>query len=71
MPKDFPNPTRHKKKRGSLTLSLVPRCEALAFAHPVKNEQRTETHADDYIMIPYDNHCGISICHIWRRIGSL
>ena len=28
------------KKRGSLTMSLVPPLEALAFAHPVKNEQR-------------------------------
>lgn len=35
-------------KRGSLTLSPVPRLEALAFAHPVKNEQR-RTHADEFI----------------------
>ena len=37
------------KKRESPTMSLVPHSEALAFAHPVKNEQRTETHAIDNI----------------------
>ena len=41
----------YTKKRGSLIRSLVPRCEALAFALSVKNEQRTETHADDNIII--------------------
>ena len=35
-------------KRGSLPLSPVPRLEALAFAHPVKNEQH-RTHADEFI----------------------
>ena len=48
MPKDFPNPTRHKKKRGSLTLSLA---HILRFSHYLvqSNEQQTETHADEFI----------------------
>ena len=37
------------EKRGESYRSLVPPPEALALAHPVKNEQRTETHADEII----------------------
>ncbi|MCI5505390.1 MAG: hypothetical protein MR421_02885 [Prevotella sp.] len=40
----------------SLTLSPVPHSEALAFAHPVKNEQRTETHAVIYYKTNPINH---------------
>ena len=64
-------PTYIRKKRGESYRSLAPHSEALALAHPVKNEQRTETHVDDYMIFPYGNLCDIHICHIRRRIGNL